>query len=119
MKYGLNKSQLTKLEEPISQKTAIPQIDRSSMGKGFGNNLDNEIGLSSRNQIAHRNVSIARLFNRYHILAIQSRQLSKASEAKVNQTRLLNDLLSENFSEFLKIPRDEQSIDVPDTIWTS
>lgn len=80
--------------------------------------LTNEIGLTTTNQSIHWQVSIARLLNRFPVLADQFSQVALLPESLPNPPQKQVSLSSSNFLEFLaNHPQEENLSDVPDAVW--
>lgn len=120
MEHHNNHINHTKVREVIQSKISLDRGVHFPNIEVLDHALANEVGLSPDNQSAHWNVNSARLFNHFPVFTLQYMQLSSVNVDKSGREHVSIKLPSESYDEFIdKYQLEEQSIDVPDTIWIS
>ncbi len=115
-----NHTHNTKLQEVLQPKIKMERGIHFPDVDVLDHNLANEVGLNHNNQSAHWNMNSASLLNHYPTSVFQYKQLSASSEVKSGQNQKITGHPFRNFDEFLNgYQLEEESVDVPDTIWVT
>lgn len=115
MEHNRNDGHKPKVKMLIQPNTGLDGNTHQTIAKILRIILADEMVLSIKTRNAHWNVHGAGFYDRHALLDVQYKQLNDISDKIAEQTRMLGDLPTGSFEEFLKNTRlDEHPGNVPD-----